>query len=123
MNLRKLGVALGLFLLALSGLAAPQTITYRTFRYTCDGGQRISVAYVNYGTKGLSFAVLEWNGQQYGLAPAISASGARYASLYGPTPGKGLEWWEAKGSATLSTFTGKDFSETRPLLTNCRVRR
>ncbi|WP_216318678.1 MliC family protein [Deinococcus aestuarii] len=101
--------------------SAPTSVSSRTFHYTCDGGRKISVSYVNYGADGPLFAVLNWNGQQYGLAQAISASGARYASLYGPTvSGGGLEWWEHQGQADLSTFVGTDTSSTRPLLTNCK---
>lgn len=103
-----------------SGHQAP-TITYRTYHYSCDGGKKISAAYLNFGKDGPSFVVLTWNGQQYGLAEAVSASGARYASLYGPTvSGGGLEWWEHQGEATFSTFVGSDTRNTRPLLTHCK---
>lgn len=106
------------------GPAGPATVSTRTFHYTCDGGRKISVSYVTYGEAGPLFAVLNWNGQLYGLAQAISASGARYASLSGPTTGgSGLEWWEHQGEATLSTFVGGSTRETRPLLTHCRTRR
>ncbi|GAA5513369.1 hypothetical protein Dcar01_02102 [Deinococcus carri] len=102
----------------------PTSISYRTFHYTCDGGKKISVSYVNFGKNGPLFAVLNWNGQQYGLSQAVSASGARYASLYGPTvSGGGLEWWEHQGQANLNTFVGSDTRNTRALLTGCKTRR
>ncbi|WP_308425826.1 MliC family protein [Deinococcus ruber] len=68
------------------------------------------------------FALLTYQGQQYGLAQALSGSGARYASLYGPTPGgAGLEWWEHQGEGTLSKFIGNAAGSTVPLLRSCRV--
>lgn len=103
---------------------APTRISYRTFHYSCLGDKKISVSYVNYGQGGPLFAVLHWNGQQYGLAQAVSASGARYASLSGPgMSGNGLEWWEHQGQATLNTFVGTDTRNTRPLLTKCKAGR
>ncbi len=98
----------------------PTQVTYHIYQYRCDGGKKISASYVNYGKDGPKFVVLNWNGTQYGLAQAISASGARYASLYGPTvAGSGLEWWEAHNTATFSTFVGHDTSKTKVLLSNC----
>lgn len=104
-------------------VSPPTQITYRTFHYSCDAGRKISVAYVNYGMQGPTFAVLTWNGAQYGLAPALSASGARYAALAGPGGARGgLEWWEHGGEATLSTFLDGGTMKTKALLTGCRVR-
>lgn len=105
--------------------AAIQPITYRTQHYTCDAGKRVSVAYVQFGAS--QFAAVNYAGQQYGLAQAVSASGERYASLYGLTTansvGNGLEWWVAKGKGTLSAFQGSDTTNTKALLTNCALRR
>ncbi|ASN82694.1 MliC family protein [Deinococcus ficus] len=106
-----------------TGFAAPAAISYRTFHYTCDGSRKVSVSYVNFGMRGTQFAVLTWNGRQYGLASAVSASGARYAALAGPAGSSGLEWWEHQGEATLSAFVGPDSRVTRPLLTGCRTGR
>lgn len=98
-----------------------QTIS-RTFAYTCDMGKKVIVTYVNYGKDGPTFAVLNWNGAQYGLAEAISASGARYAGLNGPAQARGgLEWWEHQGEATLSTFVNGDTAKTQALLTGCQL--
>lgn len=92
----------------------------RAVRYVCEGGKTITATYLREGARGTSFVVLDWNGEEYGLAQAVAASGARYAGLYGPAgSGHGLQWWEAKGEASLGAFTGKDFFETRPLLTDC----
>lgn len=102
-------------------LAAPTPLTYRTFHYACDAGKAVDIAYVKVGTEPM-FAVLTWNGARYGLAQAISASGARYAALYGPAGARGgLEWWEHQGQGTLSTFVDGSL-KTRALLTGCRLR-
>ena len=100
---------------------AAEAVTARTVAFACDSGRAISVTYIDYDRGSTSFVALHWNGKDYGLAQALSASGARYAGQYGPTESDhGLQWWEAKGEATLGTFTGKELMETRPLLTGCR---
>ncbi|MBZ9712823.1 MliC family protein [Deinococcus multiflagellatus] len=101
----------------------PVQVTYRVLHYTCDGGKNLSVSYVNFGDQPM-FAVLDWNGARYGLAQALSASGARYASLNGPAGARGgLQWWEHQGQATLSTFTGNSTVNTKTLLTGCKTPR
>lgn len=112
------GLVLALLGGASAGGGSSLFLSSRTF--TCDGGRKISVSYVNFGKDGPLFAILNWKGQPYGLAQALSASGARYASLFGPPGSGGLEWWEHQGQATLSTFVGTDTRETRPLLTSCK---
>lgn len=109
---------------ASTALAAPaEQITYRTVRYVCERNTPLEVKYVNFGTQGPDFVVLTYRGQQYGLAQALSGSGARYASLYGPTPGDGgLEWWTKGNGGTLSKFAPGSSSDTIPLLSNCRQR-
>jgi membrane-bound inhibitor of C-type lysozyme len=107
------------------------TFTYRTAHYVCQGGQKLDVSYVQTGGQlartgtsaatGPGFVLLSYRGQTYGLSQALSGSGARYASLYGPTPGDhGLEWWEHGGQGTLGNLTGKDMYGTTPLLQNCK---
>ncbi|SEJ04949.1 Membrane-bound inhibitor of C-type lysozyme [Deinococcus reticulitermitis] len=94
----------------------------QTYLYACQGGQQVQVKYLRTGdSDGLSFAVLRYRGQRYGLAPAVSASGARYIGHAGLSTASGLEWWEHQGEGTLSTFSGDDASNPRPLLT-CRLR-
>lgn len=122
MNLRNVALIVAAMLGGI-GFAAPAAISYRTFHYTCAGSRKVSVSYVNFGGQGTQFAVLIWNGRQYGLAQAVSASGARYAALVGPAGSGGLEWWEHQGEATLSAFVGTDTRVTRPLLTGCRTGR
>lgn len=104
------------------GSASSDGAETQVVRFTCDQGQKITATYLTYA-KSVYFVVLRWNGRDYGLAEAMAASGSRYAALYGQTPeDAGLEWWEHQGIATLSRFTGKDFSDTQPVLSNCRAR-
>lgn len=107
-----------------SAQRAPERISYRTYAYTCDGGKKVSVAYMTFGD--VNYARVTYAGHQYALAEAVSGSGSRYASLAGPytngNVGHGLEWWEWKGKATLSSFNGTDTSNTTALLTNCKAR-
>lgn len=99
----------------------PADITARTVPFTCADGKVIAATYLSADSGAVSLVILRWDGNAYGLARAVSASGARYAALSGPTPGDhGLEWWEAKGEARLSEFTGTDLSDTRPLFTGCK---
>ncbi|ADV66400.1 MliC family protein [Deinococcus maricopensis] len=102
---------------------AQEAFSYTLAQYTCDGGARVEVRYARYGAGGPRFAVVSYSGGVFGLAEAASASGERYAGLFGPkVDDHGLEWWEAKGVGTLSKFTGTDTRETKPLLRNCRTR-
>lgn len=111
-------------LLGVAGAATPPVqVNYRVYQYACTGGQKVSVYYVQFGDQPM-FAVLDWKGQKYGLAQAISASGARYASLNGPAGARGgLQWWEHQGTAELSTFTGNSTTTTKSLLTGCKTLR
>ncbi|MCP2013184.1 membrane-bound inhibitor of C-type lysozyme [Deinococcus sp. HSC-46F16] len=122
-------VAAALLVLAIAPVAeaggGPSTPgSSRTFHYTCGGGQKISATYATFGPGGPTSVVLNWRGREYGLAEALSASGARYASRAGPEGARsGLEWWEHQGEATLSTFVGTNTGRTRALLTGCRTGR
>ncbi|WP_189054033.1 MliC family protein [Deinococcus daejeonensis] len=113
--------AAGLMLGVASAATPPVQVNYRVYQYACTGGQKVSVYYVQFGDQPM-FAVLDWKGQKYGLAQAISASGARYASLNGPAGARGgLQWWEHQGTAELSTFTGNSTTTTKTLLTGCKT--
>ena len=105
--------------------AAPLKLSQDTHVYACQNGQTVQVAYVRADTAGQggpSFAVLKYRGQSYGLAEAVSGSGARYVGHAGLNTASGLEWWEHQGEATLSTFRGNDARTTSTLLT-CKVAR
>lgn len=123
MSKRLLGAtAVAVFLAGCATTPSPDDAP-RRFEYLCEGGAAISAIYLLSPSGETTFVVLGWRDREYGLAPAVSASGARYAGLYGPSVSDhGLEWWEAKGEATLSAFTGEDRTDTRPLLTGCRPR-
>lgn len=68
--------------------------------YACESGKTIAVTYPDSETARLSY-----DGRDYVLTSAVSASGARYA-------GQGLEWWTAsrngQESATLSRLGPND---------------
>ncbi|MFC3721090.1 MliC family protein [Deinococcus metalli] len=59
----------------------------RSRNSTCQGGWRLDVA-------STTFAVLTWSGVRYGLAQAVSESGARYAALAGGPNQAVVEKWE-----------------------------
>jgi membrane-bound inhibitor of C-type lysozyme len=121
---RVAGVSLVIACLFTGCAVEPPHDVARTIEYACDGGETIEATYLTHGRQGAEFVVLSWKGREYGLARALSASGARYAALYDPAMSSpGVQWWEAKGEATLGAFTGKDFFETRPLVTGCRAKR
>lgn len=63
----------------------PNRQEHRTVHYLCDGGDTITATWFNAGSKhDVGLVVLDWKGEEYGLARAPSASGARYAGLLGP---------------------------------------
>lgn len=118
-RLRLRALLVGALLSGQAGAGFTSTVA----QYTCDGGARVEVRYARYGEGGPRFAVVSYSGGVFGLAEAHSASGERYAGLFGPLPGDfGLEWWEARGVATLSKFTSSDTRDTKVLLRNCRTR-
>ena len=101
--------------------SAPLKLSQQAHVYQCQGGQQVQVSYVSTGhpnDNSPMFAVLNYQGQRYGLAEAVSASGARYVGHAGLNTASGLEWWEHQGKATLSTFRGDDARTTKALL-NC----
>lgn len=99
--------------------AAPLKLSQEAHVYQCQGGQQVQVSYVSTGHANENsplFAVLKYQGQRYGLAEAVSASGSRYVGHAGLNTASGLEWWEHQGEATLSTFRGDDARTTSTLL-------
>ncbi|WEK56867.1 MAG: DUF4232 domain-containing protein [Candidatus Brevundimonas phytovorans] len=75
-------------------IEAPTTPPAAAVGYACESGKTIAVTYPDTETARVSY-----DGRDYVLTSAVSASGARYA-------GQGLEWWTAsrngQESATLS---------------------
>jgi len=121
-GMNRLTLALATLILGTAQAATPPVqVNYRVYQYACTGGQNLKVYYVQFGDQPM-FAMLDWKGQRHGLAQAISASGARYASLSGPAGARGgLQWWEHQGKAELSTFTGNSTTTTKTLLTGCKT--
>ncbi|MDO4264005.1 MAG: MliC family protein [Deinococcus sp.] len=109
---------LGLGSTALAGGAgAPLVASQPTYTaMQCSDG-RVLVRYVRVNE--LTFVVLRYQGQSYGLAPAVSASGSRFVGLAGLDNASGLEWWEHQGAGTLSRYDPQT-GETRPLLHSCK---
>ncbi len=87
--------ALALF--ALAGCATPSG--GEAVRYTCDNKTNVSAKYLN--TENTSAAELLIDGKTLVLHEAVSASGARYESDHGLTPGTGLVWWTKGNAASL----------------------
>lgn len=71
-----------------------------TVRYACASGQQIRVRYPAFADAQSAPIVLQWKEREYQLGPALSASGARYAS-------RQLVWWTKGDSAFLSTRGGR----------------
>lgn len=104
---------------ALAGGAGAPLPAALPHTYQCDGGQTVGVRYVQ--SDDIGFVVVRYQGQNYGLAPAVSASGSRFVGLDGQSTATGLEWWEHQGEGTLSSYdplTG----DTATLATGCRLR-
>jgi membrane-bound inhibitor of C-type lysozyme len=81
--------------------ATPEAKPIETINYACDNGMKIAAAYDN-GTANAEKVTLTIAGKTFTLDSAISASGARYASMAGMNRDKALEWWSKGDEATLS---------------------
>ncbi|WP_296175530.1 DUF4232 domain-containing protein [uncultured Brevundimonas sp.] len=83
-----------------SPVEAPTAQTAAAVGYACESGKTIAVTYPDTETARVSY-----DGRDYVLTSAVSASGARYA-------GQGLEWWTAsrngQESGTLSRLGPND---------------
>lgn len=104
--------------LAGGGGVPPVTVQPAFTGMQCEGG-RVLVRYVQ--AHDLTFVVLRYEGQTYGLAPAVSGSGSRYVGLAGLDTASGLEWWEHQGAGSLSRYDPQT-GETTPLLQDCKLR-
>ena len=85
---------------AASPVEAPVSQPAAAVGYACESGKTIAVTYPDTQT-----AQVSYDGRDYVMTSAVSASGARYA-------GQGLEWWTAsrngQESATLSRLGPND---------------
>lgn len=107
---------------AASAASAPQAlppVVAQRHHYVCDGGERVQ-ADVYLTPAGPSFMVLHYKGKAYGLAQAMSASGARYVGLVGTNPEVGLEWWGKGNTAMLAEVNRQDIDDSRRLL-DCKA--
>lgn len=83
-----------------SPVEAPTAQTAAAVGYACESGKVVTATYPDTETARVSY-----DGRDYVLTSAVSASGARYA-------GQGLEWWTAsrngQESGTLSRLAAND---------------
>ena len=91
--------------------AAPAPAT--PIAYDCLPAQRLTASYDNSGTT--PKATLTLDGKIYELFQVTSASGAKYATDEGRTPGKTLVWFTKEDDGTLyeGTVGGAEADETK----------
>ncbi|WP_261663942.1 MliC family protein [Deinococcus sp. Marseille-Q6407] len=109
---------------AVPATKAPQP-TVTSHRYACANAQSVQVRYVDTDPvlkRDPVLAIVNYHGQSYGLAPAVSASGSRFVGLAGLNTASGLEWWEHQGEGTLSTYNPAN-GQTKTLVSGCRIQR
>lgn len=70
----------------------PGEVDEMTIDYACEGGQPMTVRYVN--GDATSLAIFDWQGQRYVASAAISGSGVRYVA-------DRFVWWTRGEEATL----------------------
>jgi membrane-bound inhibitor of C-type lysozyme len=90
-----------------------QVMTRNTIRYVCDGGQSLTVRYVNTRNE-QSFALLPVQGKNLLFVNVQAGSGAKYSASH-------YTWWTKGPQGTLSDELADQ--NAPPLLANCRVRR
>jgi membrane-bound inhibitor of C-type lysozyme len=90
--------------------AAPPT---SAIAYDCEPAQRLTASYDNSGAT--PKATLSLEGTIYELFEVTSASGAKYATDEGRTPGKTLVWFTKGDDGTLyeGTVGGTEVEETK----------
>ncbi|MGY4396937.1 membrane-bound inhibitor of C-type lysozyme [Sphingomonas sp. UYAg733] len=86
-----------------------------SIRFACDNGQGVVI------TRGDDSVALLINGTQYVLPGVIAASGTKFMSKSGPTPGKGLTWWSKGANALLIQTPIGDTSGARDETAKCRL--
>ena len=97
-----------------------------TVTYVCDDATPIVAHYLNARPVGAerhgpAFVIIEYHDRRYGLADAISASGARYVGFNAAPPRRGLQWWTKGDTARLAALSQDDPQTARPLA-ECRIR-
>jgi len=98
---------------------APATPTPDTspIRYECEPQRDLTVSYDNSGDT--SIALLTMDGTTYPLGITMSASGAKYITEDGLTPGKTLVWWTKGDDGTLYEGDVGSPDDTEVMLAEC----
>ncbi|MCB2139501.1 MAG: MliC family protein [Rhodobacteraceae bacterium] len=100
--------------LLLSALPATAGVEVLTFRYLCERGAEVPVAYVN-AADGAA-VVLTVEGRQIALVQGPSGSGARYEW---PGGGSGYVWW-SKGAGAMLLWHDGASGEDQTIYADCR---
>jgi membrane-bound inhibitor of C-type lysozyme len=117
---RKIAVTFGAMCLGLAAhvacampLTVPQiqTATVNTLRYKCNGGQALTVQYMNTKNK-QSLALLTVDGRKILFVNVLAASGAKYV-------GDHYTWWTKGPEGTLTDETADPKAE--PMLAECKT--
>lgn len=95
----------------LSPAAAEEVPEAMTVSYACDGGGKLSVAYVNPADSGESFAVVLHDGALVPMKAGVSGSGVRYVSI-----GEPRLVWHTKGNFG---FLARDDAGETMILNDC----
>jgi membrane-bound inhibitor of C-type lysozyme len=103
-------------LIACAALAACSRVP--TYSYECSPAQALTVQYIN-SPGAESRALLTLNGAAYTLTEARSASGARYVTAAGRSPGATLVWWNKGNEGTLLEGKVSDPDAAEQLLATC----
>lgn len=102
--------------------ANPAVTASQSVSYMCEGNMPVTAIYGT-GPDGEADAVLVIQGVDVRVAATKAASGARYASDTGFSPGNGVVWWVKGDEATLGEFpSGTDSFETAEVKRTCRTR-
>lgn len=87
-------------------------------RYSCENGQTVLAEYVESDTM-QQVVNLEVGGKLLGLSETRSASGARYETDQGLSPGKKLIWWTKGDTAMLIESPAGDTDGSGETMINC----
>jgi membrane-bound inhibitor of C-type lysozyme len=103
-------------LMACAALAACSRVP--THSHDCSPAQALTVQYIN-SPGAESRALLTLNGTAYTLTEARSASGARYVTTEGRSPGATLVWWNKGNEGMLLEGKASDPDAAEQLLATC----
>lgn len=98
---------------------ADETVSPPPVRYSCENGTAVIAQYVESDT-GEQHVNLEIAGREIGLALVRSASGAKYETDAGLTPGRKLAWWTKGDGAMLIEADSGDTDGSTEAVVNCQ---